>query len=213
MTKNLQHPDIFQDRHIGPNQEEQQLMLSVIGASSLDELINQTVPPSIHLKSPLDMADGVSEFDLLHTLRHIASENTVAKSYIGTGYYGTITPPVILRNLMENPGWYTQYTPYQAEIAQGRLESLLNFQTMVMDLTAMEIANASLLDEATAAAEAMHLMHAVGHKGNTLFASQTLFPQSLEVLKTRCEPLGINLVVGDHNELLKNWNDDIFGVV
>ena len=213
MTKNLQHPDIFQDRHIGPNQEEQQLMLSVIGASSLDELINQTVPPSIHLKNPLDLADGVSEFELLHTLRQIASENTVAKSYIGTGYYGTITPPVILRNLMENPGWYTQYTPYQAEIAQGRLESLLNFQTMVMDLTAMEIANASLLDEATAAAEAMHLMHAVGHKGNTLFASQTLFPQSLEVLKTRCEPLGINLLIGDHNDLLKNWNDDIFGVV
>jgi glycine dehydrogenase len=213
MTKNLQHPDIFQDRHIGPNHEEQQLMLSVIGASTLDELINQTVPPAIHLDESLALGDARSEFELLHELRSIASQNTVAKSYIGMGYYGTITPPVILRNLMENPGWYTQYTPYQAEIAQGRLESLLNFQTMVMDLTAMEIANASLLDEATAAAEAMHLMHAINTKGNTLFASQDIFPQTIEVLKTRCEPLGVNLVVGDHNDLVNNWNSDVFGVV
>jgi glycine dehydrogenase len=213
MTKNLQHPDIFQDRHIGPNHEEQQLMLSVIGASTLDELINQTVPPAIHLDESLALGDARSEFELLHELRSIASQNTVAKSYIGMGYYGTITPPVILRNLMENPGWYTQYTPYQAEIAQGRLESLLNFQTMVMDLTAMEIANASLLDEATAAAEAMHLMHAINPKGNTLFASQDIFPQTIEVLKTRCEPLGVNLVVGDHNDLVNNWNSDVFGVV
>lgn len=213
MTKLVQHPDIFQDRHIGPNTDEQQLMLSVVGASSLDELISQTVPPSIHLQHPLQLTEGVSEFELLHTLKDIAAKNTVAKSYIGAGYYDTITPPVILRNLMENPGWYTQYTPYQAEIAQGRLESLLNFQTMVIDLTAMEIANASLLDEATAAAEAMHLMLSAGHAGNTLFASENLFPQSLDVLKTRCEPLGITLQIGDHNELLKKWNDDIFGVI
>jgi glycine dehydrogenase len=216
MIKALNHPDIFTDRHIGPNNEEEDLMLSVIGANSLDDMISQTIPNSIRLSDPLDIAEAVSEAELLDELRDIASENKVYKSYIGMGYYGTTTPPVILRNLLENPGWYTQYTPYQAEIAQGRLESLLNFQTMVMDLTAMEIANASLLDEGTAAAEAMHLMHAVhshSDDANVLFVSEDVFPQTIDILKTRSEPLGIELVIGNHHNIIANWNDKIFGVI
>src|ERR1700712_3652560 len=145
----------FQERHIGPNEQETQEMLETIGVASLDELINKTVPQDIRLDKSLDVAGPVSEHEYLKELRKTASKNKVFRNYIGQGYYDTITPTVILRNLFENPGWYTQYTPYQAEIAQGRLESLLNFQTMVSDLTALPIANASLLDEATAAAEAM----------------------------------------------------------
>src|SRR5467141_3656072 len=156
----LEH-ERFQSRHIGPDEAERDEMLKVVGASSLDALIDEAIPPRIRLKKPLDLPDGVGEYQFLRDLRRIAGRNHVFRSFIGLGYYDTITPSVILRNVLENPGWYTPYTPYQAEIAQGRLESLLNFQTMVRDLTGMEIANASLLDEATAAAEAMAMLHRV----------------------------------------------------
>jgi len=219
MNTVLHRYDKFQDRHIGPDSEEQQEMLTVIGAATLDDLIDQTIPPSIRLKQPLKGVKAKTETEFLEEFKLIASHNKIFKSYIGMGYYDCVTPPVILRNLMENPGWYTQYTPYQAEIAQGRLESLLNFQTMVMDLTGMEIANASLLDEGTAAAEAMHLMFAhmsqqMHEKGaNILFVSQDCFPQTIDVLITRAEPLGIELLIGDPLKLEKEWNDKIFGAI
>ncbi len=219
MSKTIPIFDQFQHRHIGPNPQEQELMLSVIGANSLDELIDQTVPPKIQLKTPLGKIEARSESVLLDELRSISLENKVFKSYIGMGYYDTTIPPVILRNILENPGWYTQYTPYQAEISQGRLESLLNFQTLVMDLTGMEIANASLLDEGTAAAESMHLMYdvrsleATKRNANTLFVAKDVFPQTIDILRTRCEPLGISIIIGNVDELVANWNDDVFGVI
>jgi len=219
MNTVLHRYDKFQDRHIGPDLEEQQGMLSVIGAATLDDLIDQTIPLSIRLKHPLKGVKAKTETEFLKEFKQIASHNKIYRSYIGMGYYDCVTPPVILRNLMENPGWYTQYTPYQAEIAQGRLESLLNFQTMVMDLTGMEIANASLLDEGTAAAEAMHLMYAhrsqqmLDKGANILFVSQDVFPQTIDVLITRSEPLGIKLLIGDPSKIQKDWNDKIFGVV
>ncbi|HEU0111409.1 MAG TPA: glycine dehydrogenase (aminomethyl-transferring), partial [Flavisolibacter sp.] len=145
----------FQQRHVGPNENETQQMLNVIGVSSIDELVNQTVPPSIRMERDLDLPAAMSEAEYLNHIKEVSLKNKVFKNYIGQGYYDTITPSVILRNIFENPAWYTQYTPYQAEISQGRLESLLNFQTVVSELTALPIANASLLDEATAAAEAM----------------------------------------------------------
>jgi glycine dehydrogenase len=208
----LHHYDRFQNRHIGPTPEEQAEMLKVIGVSSLDELIEKTVPNHIRLPHELDLPPAQSEFEFLNELRTIASKNKLYSSFIGMGYYNTITPTVILRNVMENPGWYTQYTPYQAEIAQGRLESLLNFQTMVIDLTGLEIANASLLDEATAAGEAMHLMLAIT-KGNAnkLFVSESIFPQTLDVLKTRCEPLNVEIVVG--NPLTAQLDETYFGAI
>ena len=213
------HPDIFQDRHIGPNPEEQALMLSVIGTATLDSLIDETVPKQIQLTKPLKLKKATSETEFLAQLREIADKNKVYKSYIGMGYYDTITPPVILRNVMENPGWYTQYTPYQAEIAQGRLESLLNFQTVVIDLTGMPIANASLLDEGTAAAEAMHMMHALRDNElenkdvNILFVDENCFPQTIDILKTRSEPLGIKLLIASHHDVVKRWNEKIFGAI
>ena len=158
----------FQRRHIGPNEADAQLMLATIGVSSLDELINRTVPASIRIKGKLNVPAAISEFEYLGELKKEAEKNKLYKNYIGQGYYGTITPSVILRNIFENPGWYTQYTPYQAEISQGRLESLLNFQTMVTDLTGMPIANASLLDEATAAAEAMAMIFHHVNKTDTI---------------------------------------------
>ncbi|MCC6410915.1 MAG: glycine dehydrogenase (aminomethyl-transferring), partial [Saprospiraceae bacterium] len=151
------HPDRFVRRHIGPSSAETRDMLQALGVNNIDELISQTVPDAIRLSRPLNLPAPMSEFEYLKELRQTASLNREMRSYIGMGYNGTITPSVILRNVFQNPGWYTQYTPYQAEIAQGRLESLLNFQTMVCDLTALPIANASLLDEGTAAAEAMHM--------------------------------------------------------
>src|SRR5437016_3357024 len=151
----------FRSRHIGPDPSERDAMLRVVGAASLDALMDQAIPSHIRLAQPLQLAQGQSEYQFLRDLRHVAARNQVFKSYIGLGYHDCITPSVILRNVLENPGWYTPYTPYQPEIAQGRLEGLLNFQTMVSDLTGMEIANASLLDEATAAAEAMTLLHRV----------------------------------------------------
>jgi glycine dehydrogenase len=198
----LDHPDQFVRRHIGPNVEEQLEMLRLLGYDSLDKLIDHTVPKDIRLNRALNLPAAKHEFDALGKLRALASKNKVFKSYIGQGYYGTITPPVIQRNILENAGWYTQYTPYQAEISQGRLESLLNFQTMVADLTALPIANASLLDEATAAAEAMHMAHSLkgSENKNTFFVSELCHPQTIDVVKTRALPLGVEIVVGDHRE-------------
>ncbi len=218
MNPLLQNSDRFVNRHIGPSNDDKQQMLKRIGVASLNQLIEETVPASIRLKKPLDICTPQGEHEFLRNLKTIAAENTVFKSYIGLGYYDCITPPVILRNILENPGWYTQYTPYQAEIAQGRLESLLNFQTMVLDLTKLEIANASLLDEATAAAEAMHMMYAVRSKeavannANILFVSNNCLPQTIDVLKTRATPLGIELQIGDHQTV--DWSKEaIFGAV
>src|SRR5215472_3518878 len=194
----------FAERHIGPRCAERRAMLDVVGVPSLDALIDEAIPPNIRLTTALDLPDGVSEHRYLRDLRATASRNQVFKSYIGLGYYGCVTPSVIVRNVIENPGWYTPYTPYQAEIAQGRLEALLNFQTMVADLTGMPIANASLLDEATAAAEAMTMIHRVqtkspnGERGAPqFFVGHTCFPQTIDVLRTRAGPLGFELVVGD----------------
>ncbi|MBI4428787.1 MAG: aminomethyl-transferring glycine dehydrogenase [Ignavibacteriales bacterium] len=196
------HEEQFASRHLGPNPAETREMLDVVGSKSLDDLIDETIPRSIRLKNPLNLPAGISEHRFLESLRKTAKKNKTFRSYIGLGYYDTITPPVIQRNILENPGWYTQYTPYQAEVAQGRLEGLLNFQTMVMDLTKMDVANASLLDEATAAAEAMSMAYHIANKGasgiNRFFVSEKCFPQTINVLKTRAQPLNITLVVGDH---------------
>ena len=190
-------------------------MLKVIKADSLDKLIDETVPSNIKLDKPLNLDKPLSEFELLNKLKSIASKNKLFKSYIGMGYYNTILPSVIQRNIFENPGWYTQYTPYQAEISQGRLEALLNFQTMVTDLTGLPIANASLLDEATAASEAMLMTKSLrkGSKANstTFFVSEECFPQTIDVVKTRAIPLGINVVVGDHKSI--EFTDDVFAVL
>jgi len=193
----------FIQRHIGPNASETNQMLKAIGAPSLEVLIEKTIPASIRLKKPMNIPAGLSEFELLESLKTIGSKNVIATNCIGQGYYGTITPSVILRTIFENPGWYTQYTPYQAEIAQGRLESLLNFQTMITDLTGMAIANASLLDEATAAAEAMAMIY--NHANKTEHATQTklfvdasIFGQTKSVLKTRATPINIELVEGNY---------------
>ena len=210
----IDSPDTFEQRHIGPDETQQADMLRVIGVRSLDVLIDAALPASIRLKKPLALPPAESEHEYLDRLRGVAAKNRRLRSFIGMGYYGTITPSVILRNLFENPSWYTPYTPYQAEIAQGRLESLLNFQTMVRDLTAMEIATASLLDEATAAGEAMTLLHRVQARGtsgsrNTLWVSERTYPQVLDVLKGRAEPLGINIVLGDAASA--HFTDDVFG--
>ncbi|MBI3853657.1 MAG: aminomethyl-transferring glycine dehydrogenase [Verrucomicrobia bacterium] len=196
----LKHPDRFVRRHIGPNADDVQRMLSTLRYNNLDELIDAAVPANIRLNRPLNLPAGRSEFGILNELRSIAAKNQVFRSYIGMGYYDCVTPPVIQRNILENPGWYTQYTPYQAEISQGRLEGLLNFQTMVCDLTKLEIANASMLDEATAAAEAMMMCHRLKHEEgrNTFFVSQNCHPQNVEVVQTRAKALGIEVVVGDY---------------
>ncbi len=207
----------FVNRHNGPNTQDVQAMLKKINAPSLDALIDQTVPAAIRLKKPLNLPEGMSEHAFLNHLRGIAAKNKLYKSYIGLGYYDTVLPPVIQRNVLENPGWYTAYTPYQAEIAQGRLEALLNFQTMIMDLTGMEIANASLLDEATAAAEAMHMLHGLRSREdaaagkNSFFVSHECFPQTIELLRTRAEPLGIELVIGDFRTV--TLNDKLYGAL
>ncbi len=199
MSLNIQYREAFNERHNSIREDEKQEMLKTIGCASMDELIRKTIPEDIRLNRELNIADGISEQEFLRMMRDMANENKVFKSYIGQGYYNNFTPLVVLRNILENPGWYTQYTPYQAEIAQGRLEALLNFQTMIMDLTGMEVANASLLDEGTAAAEAMHMFHAMKGKdqGNRFFVSNQVFPQTLDVLITRAEPLDIELVVGN----------------
>src|SRR5437667_2712739 len=191
------HPDQFPRRHIGPSANEAKQMLELLGYPSLDALINDAVPAQIRLKRPLQLPAGRSEHEVLAALKEIASQNKVFRSFIGMGYYDCITPPVIQRNILENPGWYTQYTPYQPEIAQGRLEALLNFQTMVADLTGLPLANASLLDEATAAAEAMHMCHALAPEKPSFLAAQDCHPQTLGVLQTHAEPIGIRLEIVD----------------
>lgn len=202
----------FSSRHIGPGEEETAEMLKTVGVHSLDELINKTVPSSIRLQQPLNTDGPVSEYEYLRELRTIASKNKVFKSYIGQGYYDTITPGVILRNVFENPGWYTQYTPYQSEVSQGRLESLLNFQTLVSDLTALPVANASLLDEGTAAAEAMAMLF--NHKNRSsqvtapkLFVDNKVFSQTRDILITRANPFGIQLVFGDYRSVVENQHN------
>ncbi len=217
MNKKIDKNSLFASRHIGPDKSESESMLEQIRASSLDELIDSIVPSSIRMKSSLNLPDPLGEFELLNELKDTAKLNKVYKSYIGMGYYDCVTPGVIQRNILENPGWYTQYTPYQAEISQGRLEALINFQTMVSDLTGMEIANASLLDEATAAAEVMTMLHRVkdkkikGKDANTFFVSDRCFPQTIDLLRTRAEPLGISLVTGDHQEF--DFDDAVFGAL
>jgi glycine cleavage system P protein (glycine dehydrogenase) len=190
--------DSFVPRHIGPDAAQMQAMLDLLGYKSLDALIDAAVPKRIRMTKPLAIHEGLSEFEALRRLRQIAMRNEPHRSYIGMGYNDCITPPVIQRNILENPGWYTAYTPYQAEIAQGRLEALLNFQTMIMDLTAMEIANASLLDEATAAAEAMGLSHAsVKGEPTHYFVSDECHPQTIDVVRTRAHARGWKVTVGD----------------
>ncbi|OJW12904.1 aminomethyl-transferring glycine dehydrogenase [Mucilaginibacter sp. 44-25] len=213
MKLNINYQEKFQERHIAPNQADTEKMLKTIGVHSLDELIDQTVPAQIRLKNPLNLPAAKSEFDYLNTLKQTASKNKVFKSYIGQGYYDVIVPGVIQRNILENPGWYTQYTPYQAEIAQGRLQALLNYQTMIIDLTGMEIANASLLDEGTAAAEAMFMQYSLrkNTKANVFFVSEELFPQTIDILKTRSEPFGIKLQIGDHRNV--ELTEDMFGAI
>lgn len=215
MNINLFSTDRFENRHIGPSEKDRSEMLEATGASSLDELIGQTVPSSIRNEQELQTPDWLSEYRYLTELQKIAFQNKVFTNFIGLGYYGTVVPPVIQRNILENPGWYTQYTPYQAEIAQGRLEALLNFQTVVSDLTGMELANASLLDEATAAAEAMIMLfnhknrRNKGEPTNKFLVSKNVFPQTVEVLIARAEPLGIEVVLVDEFE----FDDKTFGVM
>jgi len=211
------HQEVFADRHNGPNSESIKKMLEVIKADSLDKLIDETIPNGIRLDKPLNLSNSVSESDFLTEFKTLASQNKIFKSFIGMGYYDTLMPNVIKRNILENPGWYTAYTPYQAEIAQGRLEALINFQTVVSDLTGMELANASLLDEGTAAAEAMSMLHGQrkGKKrkgAEVFFVSELCHPQTIEVLQTRAEPIGIEIRVGDHKDL-DVTEADIFGVL
>src|SRR6516225_3040515 len=192
--------DSFARRHIGPNEEELRAMLREVGFDSVGALIDATVPKDIRVKGELNLPQAKSEREALAELRAIAQKNKITRSFIGAGYYDCITPPVIQRNILENPGWYTAYTPYQAEIAQGRLEALLNFQQMIIDLTALDIANASLLDEATAAAEAMSLCHAAVPNRKVFFVADNCHPQTIAVVQTRARPLGIEVVVGDFRE-------------
>ena len=209
--------NLFENRHIGPNNKEIEKMLSTVKVETLDQLISETVPSNIHLKEELDLAPAMSEYEYLAHIKQLSEKNKVFKSYIGMGYHEAIVPSVIQRNILENPGWYTAYTPYQAEIAQGRLEALLNFQTMICDLTGMEIANASLLDEATAAAEAMALLFDVRERGkkksgaNKFFVSEEVLPQTLSLLQTRSTPIGIELVIGAHEDF--DFSDDFFGAI
>jgi glycine dehydrogenase len=213
MKLDINYKEAFENRHIAPNEADTKKMLDLIGVKSINELIDQTVPSKIRLKSPLNLPPAKSEFDYLNNLKQVASKNKVFKSYIGQGYYDCITPGVIQRNILENPGWYTQYTPYQAEIAQGRLQALLNFQTMVIDLTGMEIANASLLDEGTAAAEAMFMQYSLrnNNDANIFFVSNEVLPQTIDILKTRSNPLGIELMIGDHRTA--QLTEKMFGAI
>lgn len=207
----LEQRDDFIARHIGPSDADTQVMLQTVGAESLDDLINSTVPANIRIPNSLDLEGSHTEAAALEYLQGLASRNVVAKSYIGMGYYNTIVPPVIQRNVLENPGWYTAYTPYQPEISQGRLEALLNYQQMVMDLTGMDIANASLLDEATAAAEAMTLCKRSNKlKSDKYFVANDVHPQTIDVLKTRAEYFGFELVIAPISELSKH---EVFGAV
>src|SRR6187200_394974 len=207
----------FISRHIGPNEAETKSMLTTIGVSSIDDLISKTVPASIRMNHELNIPAAMSEHEYLKHIKEISLKNKVYANYIGQGYYDTIIPSVILRNIFENPGWYTQYTPYQAEISQGRLESLLNFQTMVSDLTGLPIANASLLDEATAAAEAMTMFFNALNRDHDhitrpkFFVDNDTFPQTKDVLVTRGVPVGIEVVFGDYRTA--DINEQYFGAL
>lgn len=212
MNTRIDPPADFEKRHLGPDSADTAAMLDVVGFDSLDALVDSAVPASIRMEGMLDLPAAVPETELLEKLRDIASKNRVLRSYIGLGYHDTVVPGVILRNILENPGWYTQYTPYQAEISQGRLEALLNFQSMVIDLTGLEIANASLLDEATASAEAMHLAHAEARgKVDTFLVSELCHPQTIDVVRTRARSVGIDVVVGDHESF--EFGEDVFAVL
>ncbi|TAH04450.1 MAG: glycine dehydrogenase (aminomethyl-transferring) [Sphingobacteriales bacterium] len=213
MKLNIEYQEQFENRHIATNNTSTAQMLALVGAANLDELIAQTVPLNIRLQQPMDLPEPKSEFEYLQNLRQRAAQNKIFKSYIGQGYHPVILPGVIQRNILENPGWYTQYTPYQAEIAQGRLQALLNFQTMVTDLTGMEIANASLLDEGTAAAEAMFMQYSLrkNDDANVFFVSEEVFPQTIDILKTRAQPLGISLQIGKHHDV--ELNNTMFGAI
>jgi len=208
--------DTFPRRHLGPTDEDIETMLVTLGVSSLDELMDVTIPENIRLRTPLAIPKARGEHELIDALRQLADRNRVFRSFLGMGYYGCITPPVIQRNILENPGWYTQYTPYQSEIAQGRLEALVNFQTMVADLTGLPLANASLLDESTAAAEAMSMCLAIhgarGSKQKVFFVSEDCHPQTIAVLETRARSLGITIQVGAP-EGADFTNEDLFGVL
>ncbi|MBN2366475.1 MAG: glycine dehydrogenase (aminomethyl-transferring) [Calditrichaeota bacterium] len=217
MQVNYQNHEQFKKRQIGPDESDLEKMLKVVGVKSLNDLIDQTIPGQIRLEKPLNLPEGMTEYQYLRMLSGLAKKNKVFKSYIGLGFYDTVTPGVIQRNIFENPGWYTQYTPYQAEIAQGRLEALLAFQTMVSDLTGMEVANASLLDEATAAAEAMTMVMRVrgrqksGSDTNVFLVADNCLPQTIDVLKKRAEPLGIKLRIGDFRKF--DFTEDVFGMI
>ena len=209
MSDSYSHPDIFVRRHIGPAPADISSMLKELGHSDLSDFSNSIIPQSIINTNPLDIPKALSESEAISKLKQTSEKNKLFKNYLGHGYYGTITPGVIKRNVLENPGWYTQYTPYQAEIAQGRLEALLNFQTMVCDLTGMEIANASLLDEATAAAEAMSMAcNALRGRRSTFLLSEDINPQTINVVKTRAEPLGIKI-----GKLQNSFDEDTFGIL
>jgi glycine dehydrogenase len=209
--------DVFASRHIGIREEDLQYMLKKVGVESLEQLIHETIPSDIRLKNPLDLAPAMSEQDFLEHIQNLSEKNKVFSTYIGLGYHESFTPSVIKRNILENPGWYTAYTPYQAEIAQGRLEALLNFQTMVCDLTGMELANASLLDESTAAAEAMTMLFELRtrnqKKNNTtkFFVSEEILPQTISLLKTRAVPLAIELIIGNHETF--DFSTDFYGAI
>ena len=202
----------FIRRHIGPREADKREMLSVLGLASMDELVARVVPASILENGPLELDESCTEQEALRQLRGLADGNRVFRSYIGMGYYGTYTPPVILRNVLESPAWYTAYTPYQPEISQGRLEAILNFQTMVSDLTGLDIANSSLLDEGTAAAEAMALCRRMSKSNsNTFFVSAACHPQTIEVIRTRAQPMGYRIVIGDHRKDLLGL--EVFGAL
>ncbi|HEY0091504.1 MAG TPA: glycine dehydrogenase, partial [Flavobacterium sp.] len=209
--------DAFALRHIGPRETDLQHMLKTIGVESIEQLVYETLPDEIRLKAPLNLEPAMTEYEYLNHIQQLGNKNKVFKSYIGLGYHPSIVPPAIQRNVFESPGWYTAYTPYQAEIAQGRLEALLNYQTTVIELTGMEIANASLLDESTAAAEAMALLFDVRTRDqkknnvNKFFVSEEILPQTLSVLQTRATPIGVELVVGNHEEF--NFGDDFFAAI
>jgi len=213
MQINANYKDEFTYRHNSSMKNDTEAMLKTIGVASVDQLIDETIPAHIRLKQRMHLPEPITEVELLTMLAKVAAQNKLYKNFIGQGYYGTNTPLVVLRNIFENPGWYTAYTPYQAEIAQGRLEALLNYQTMIIDLTGMEIANASLLDEGTASAEAMHMLHAEAknEKATKFFVSELCFPQTIDVLKTRTEPIGVELVIGDHNAI--QFDDTYFGAL
>jgi glycine dehydrogenase len=203
--------DSFANRHIGPGAAERQAMLAALGLPNLAALTDATVPARIRLDRPLTLPPARSEFEVLAELRARAGRNQVFRSFIGMGYYESLTPPVIQRNILENPGWYTQYTPYQAEISQGRLEALLNFQTMIADLTGLDIANASLLDEATAAAEAMTMCHGLKPERSVFFVSEDCHPQTIALLQTRAAPVGIQVSVGDPRSF--QFGPQVFGAL